>query len=134
MKRAVGSWLRAGELDSDGSFGSYAIYNPDNSEKLVAAYKEELDRFIKDGLTEDELKDAKSGFLQGRSRSRSDDEYLVDKLTKFIVLNRAFNWDDIMDKNVTNLTTAQVNAAVKKWLHPEKIIIVQAGDFDKKKN
>ena len=130
----VGSQLRAGELDSEGSFISYAIYNPDNSDKLIAAYKEELNRYLKDGMTEEELKDAKSGFLQGRARSRSDDDYLVDKLTRFILLNRAFNWDDNVDKSIEKLTTAQVNTTFKKWVNSDKIVIVQAGDFERKKN
>ncbi len=133
LSYGVGSWLRAGELDSKGNFGSYAIYNPDNSDKLMLAYKEEMEKLVREGVTEDELKDAKSGFLQGRSRSRSDDDYLVDKLSRYLVLNRAFNWDDSLDKTVEKLTAPQVNAAVKKWLTPEKILTVQAGDFDRKK-
>ena len=31
----VGSWLEAGSLDENGSFGSYAIYNPDNKTSAV---------------------------------------------------------------------------------------------------
>ena len=130
----VGSFLRAGDLDNDGSFGSFAIYNPENSEKLIAAYKEEIDRFVKDGLTESELKDAKSGYLQSQSRNRSDDKNLINKLSRYLVLDRSFKWEESQEKAIENLTVAQINSTIKKWIHPEKIIMVQAGDFEKKKN
>ncbi|HQV98983.1 MAG TPA: pitrilysin family protein, partial [Bacteroidia bacterium] len=48
----VGSWLRASSLDQSGEFGSYAIYNPENSTKLINAYNEELDKMISEGFTE----------------------------------------------------------------------------------
>jgi zinc protease len=130
----VGSWLRAGELDSEGTFGSYAIYNPENSEKLLAAYREELDRFLKDGLTESELKDAKSGFLQSRVRNRSNDDYLVERLTRNLILDRSMKWDEQQENAVDKLTADQIKTAMNKWVKPEKIIIVEAGEFDKKKN
>lgn len=130
----VGSSLRAGDLDNQGAFGSFAIYNPENADKLIAAYKEEIDRFLKDGLLEIELKDAKSGYLQSRNRSRSDDNFLIDKLSRYLVLNRSFKWDENQEKVIESLTVAQINSTIKKWLHPEKIVMVQAGDFDKKKN
>ena len=127
----VGSWLRAGEQDADGSFGSYAIYNPENSDKLVNAYHEELNRLLKDGVTDAELKDAKSGFLQSRSRNRSQDDYLVDKLSRYLTLNRMMKWDDEQEKTISGLTSAQINTAMKKWVNPSKIVMVQAGDFAK---
>ena len=127
----VGSWLQAGELDAEGSFGSYAIYNPDNSAKLMAAYKEEVNRLLNEGLTEQELADAKSGFLQSRSRNRSQDDYLIDKLSRYLTLNRMMKWDDEQEKTISALTIAQINATMKKWIKPEKIVFVQAGDFNK---
>ncbi len=130
----VGSYLQAGDLDSEGNFGSYAIYNPENSDKLMAAYKEELQKILKDGITEQELADAKSGFLQSRNRNRSQDNYLVEKLTRYMPLNRTIKWDADQEKAISSLTTAQINATLKKWIKPEKIVYVQAGDFEKKKN
>ena len=134
LSYGVGSTLRASDLDNDGSFGSFAIYNPENSEKLIAAYKEEINKFIKDGVTENELKDAKSGYLLSQIRNRSDDMNLINKLSRYLVLNRTFKWDENQEKVIEGLTAAQINSTFKKWLNPDKIVTVQAGDFDKKKN
>lgn len=125
----VGSFLQISSEDEDGGFGSYAIYNPENSAKLIAAYKEELDKMIKDGFTEAELKDAKSGYLQSRSKNRSNDQYLLGRLNDYLNLNRSILWDSELEKAVEGLTVDKVNAAVKKWIIPSKITMVQAGDF-----
>jgi zinc protease len=129
----VGSWVSASPLDKTGSFGSYAIYNPDNSDKLVTAYKEELDRMLKDGFTTDELKDARSGYLQGQNVTRAQDKSLAGKLASNLFLNRTMQWDENNEKKVAALTVDQINSAVKKWITPAKITYVQAGDFERKK-
>jgi zinc protease len=131
LSYGVSSWLVAGERDSEGNFGSYAIYNPENGEKVMSAYHEEVDRLLKDGITAEELKDAKSGFLQSRERNRSSDEYLLDRLTRWTIIDRTFKWDSEMETKINGLTTEQINASMRKWLKPDKLIFVQAGDFKK---
>jgi zinc protease len=129
----VGSWLQADPLDKSGSFGSYAIYNPDNSDRLIDAYREELDKVVKEGFTEEELKNAISGYLQGQNVNRSQDGYLSGKLSGNLFLNRTMKWNEDFEKKISSLTVSQVNSAMKKWIKPEKITIVQAGDFNRKK-
>ncbi len=72
----VSSFLQADPLDKVGSFGAFAIYNPQNSARLLAAWREELERMLQQGFTEAELKDARAGWLQGRGVSRSQDREL----------------------------------------------------------
>ncbi len=129
----VGSFIQADPWDKSGAFGSYAIYNPDNDAKLIAAYKEELDKMLKDGFTADELKDAKSGFLQGQNVNRSTDTYLRSKLNTNLFLNRTMKWNEDLEGKIANLTVDQVNAAMRKWINPSKISYVEAGDFERKK-
>ncbi len=133
LSYGVGSFLQAGQMDKSGNFGSYAIYNPDNSEKLIAAYKDELNKMITEGFTDAELKDAVSGYLQSRNVSRSQDRELVGRLSGYLFLNRTMAWDIDLEKKIGALTVNQVNAAMKKWISPDKISYVQAGDFDRKK-
>ena len=129
----VGSQFQPGQLDNAGMFISYAIYNPDNSAKLIAAYREELDRLMKDGITEQELKDATSGYLQGRKVSRSQDRELVGRLNSYLFLNRDILWDRDLEYRVTKLDVKQVNDAIRRWMKPENIYIIQAGDFERNK-
>jgi zinc protease len=128
----VGSWIWGSSFEQAGGFGSYAIYNPDNADKLINAYKEELAKMLKDGFTEAELKDAKSGYLQEQKVNRSRDRSLAYKLSDNLFLNRSLKWEGELDTKINNLKVEQVNAAMRKFISPEKIIYVQAGDFKTK--
>lgn len=125
----VSSGLRADPLDKVGSFLTFAIYNPQNSARLLAAWREEIDRMLQQGFTEAELKDARAGWLQGRGVSRSQDRELVGKLASYLYLGRTLAWDAQLEQRVAALTVADVNAAVKRWIKPSQITVVEAGDF-----
>ena len=116
-------------MDKDGAFGTFAIYNPQNSARLLAAYREELAKMLSEGFSEAELKDARSGWLQGRSVSRSQDRELAGRLQSYRFLDRALAWDASLEAQVAGLTVADVNAAVKRWIRPQDLTIVEAGDF-----
>ena len=129
----VGSQLQAGSQDKSGGFITYAIYNPDNSERLIEAYKDEMNKMVKEGFTKEELADAVKGFIQSRSVSRSQDRELCARLNNYIFLDRTMKWDEDFEKKIQALTVEQVNAAMRKWINPEKISYIQAGDFNRKK-
>ncbi|MFZ9708970.1 MAG: M16 family metallopeptidase [Steroidobacteraceae bacterium] len=127
----VSSFLRASALDKAGSFGTFAIYNPQNSERLLAAYREELAKMLSEGFTEAELRDARNGWLQSQNVSRSQDRELVGRLSGYLFIDRTLEWDAAFEARVAALTVADVNAAVKRWIRPDNISIVEAGDFAK---
>jgi zinc protease len=125
----VGSFLQASSIDENGMFGSYAIYNPDNKAKLEAAWKEEIQRIVNEGITEQELKDAKSGLLQSRAAQRAQDGALVGSLNNNVYLGRTMQFSKNIDEQIEKLTVADVNAALKKYLDADKAVVVKAGDF-----
>lgn len=127
----VGSMLSGSALDKVGSFQTYAIYAPENAARLEAAFKEEIDRVLKDGFTADEVREARTGWLQSRQVNRSQDPGLVSQLGENAFIGRDLSFDKGVEAKVATLTPAQVNAALKKFLDPSKITIVRAGDFSK---
>lgn len=127
----VGSQVSASPLDKTGTFLTYAIYNPENSERLVKALREELEKVQKDGFTADEVKAAKSGYLQSRQVNRAQDPSLAGTLNTYLYLNRTMAWDSDFEKKLESITPEQINAAMKKYIDPAKLTIIQAGDFEK---
>ena len=125
----VGSQFNASALDESGSLLAFAIYAPQNVERLEAAFKEELQRVITEGFTADEIAEAKKGWLLARQRTRGQDGSLANTLQSYLFLGRTFAFDDEMDKKVQALTPELVNSAMKKHLTPDNISIVKAGDF-----
>ena len=120
---------RSDALDKLGSFEAEAIFAPQNAEKLEKAFREELARVIEKGFTEEELSSAKAGWLQSRKVERSQDQHLVSKLRSNEYLGRTMAWQGDLEKKVSELTAAQVQAAFAKYILPANFTFVQAGDF-----
>ena len=110
----------------------YAIYAPANYDKVQLGFNEEIARFIKDGITEDELKDAVNGWVQAQNVSRAKDNELSRLINNNIFYDRDMGFQKALEEKVSKLTVADVNAAIKKYVQPfEKWTVVNAGDFKK---
>jgi zinc protease len=133
LSYGVGSQFNAGTLDPVGTFTAFAIYAPQNAEKLEKAFNEEIARVITEGFTAEEISAAKSGWSQSRTVTRAQDGSLANTLNGYLFTKRNLSWDESFEKNVMSLTPEQINAAVKKHIQPDKINIVKAGDFAKAK-
>ncbi|MEZ4967742.1 MAG: pitrilysin family protein [Saprospiraceae bacterium] len=132
LSYGVGGRFFASSRDENGGFSASAIYNPENVEKLEAAFREEIERASKDGFTEEEFESAKSGWLKSQKVSRSSDGTVAGRLNAYLDMDRDMNWDASFENKVAQLTLADVNKAMKKYLDYSKMIIVKAGDFNKK--
>ncbi len=131
LSYGVGSGFYAAALDSIGTFQGYAIYAPENLEKLEAAFKEEINRVILEGFTEEEVSAAKSGWLQNRNVSRAQDNYLASTLNGNLFLKRTLNWEQELEEKIAGLTIEQIHEAMKRHIKLENISMVKAGDFTK---
>ncbi len=133
LSYGVGSQFSAGALDPVGSYFAFAIYAPENVEKLEKAYREEIEKVVKEGFTAEEITAAKSGWLQGRTVTRAQDRSLANSLNNYLFIKRDLSWDEALEKKVEQLTPEQINGAMKKHLKLESMNIIKAGDFAKAK-
>jgi zinc protease len=131
LSYGVGSFLGPGAIDKVGTFQTYAIYAPENLEPLEEAFKEEIIKVLEEGFTEEELAAAKSGWLQNRSVSRSQDNYLAGTLNGNLFLKRTILWEQELEEKVSALTPQQIQEAMKRHLDLNKMSIVKAGEFSK---
>jgi len=129
LSYGVGSQVNADTLDKTGTFFSYAIYAPQNLAKLQAAFNEEIARVLAEDFTAEEIEKAKSGWLQGRSVSRAQDNELVGNLSHYLYIDRTLAWDSAFEEKVKALTATQIRDALKRHLVPAKFTIIKAGDF-----
>jgi zinc protease len=127
----VGSSFTASPLDIAASFTTYAIYAPQNASKLETAFDEELTRALKDGFTDAEIAEAKSGYLKSRQVTRAEDQTLARLQSNYLYWNRTFAWDTKFESQIAGLESAAILSAARKYLDPKKISIVRAGDFSK---
>jgi zinc protease len=127
----VGSGFSAQSLDRYATFTAQAIYAPQNADKLLAAFREEIDKMRNEGFSAEEVTAARAAYVQQREQSRANDEELVGILTSRRYVGRTLTYDADLEKKIEALTAAEVNAAVKKHIDPSKLILVRAGDFAK---
>lgn len=118
-------------LDSQNArFSAGAIFNPSNARLAEQAFFEELNRVLKDGFTQEELDTAKSSYLQSEAVGLTDDASLVGTLLTQTANDRTFQKTDEFFKAIESLTLEQVNAAFRKYIKPENLIFVRAGEFE----
>jgi len=129
LSYSVGGGIGGHPVDENGSFSAMAIQAPENAEKVEAALREEIQRVLDDGFDDDELAVSKRGYLQSRELSRAQDGSLVGMLNQGLYFERTLAWDAEFEQRVQDLTTEDVNAAVRRHLDLRKMTIVKAGDF-----
>ena len=125
----AGSFMGASSFEQNGSLGMYAIYAPENLERVKLGVKEELERYVRDGMTQDELDGAKKSQMQQRQTARADDGALAQGQVTNLKVGRTFARSAEVDAQMMALTLEQANTAIKKYIQPEKYLHVYAGDF-----
>jgi len=131
LSYAIGTSLWVSDLDRRGVFSMSASTAPQNIAKLETAFREELDIARRDGFTAQELADAKSGILAARRQYRSQDGFVANYWVERLYRDQTFLEAQMMDDRFQAVTLAEVNAAFRKYIDPEKLAIVKAGDFTK---
>ena len=117
--------------DERGMLMGYAIGAPQNILKIEAAFKDEMEKALKDGFTEQEIAEAKKGWLQSRNVSRANDPELANLLSALALHDRTLDFQAQLESRVAALTAEQVNAALRKHVNTADLSFIKAGDFKK---
>lgn len=131
LSYGAGSQLSASSFEPSGMWVMYAIYAPQNLAKLKAGVQEELAKFVKDGITAEELADAKKGWQEERKIGRAQDRALAASHVAQTAANRTMSFVEKIDAQIEATTLDEVNAAIRKHLEPNKFLNIYAGDFAK---
>jgi zinc protease len=128
----AGTWLSVSSRDRASSWQIYGLVAPQNVARFEQAVREEIDRMLKDGFTEQEVADARNGMLQERLLSRSSDRALASAWSEYLDLGRTFTtFSAPFEARIRSLTVAEVNAAVRRHIDPNRLTVVIAGDAAK---
>ena len=114
---------------NDARFTINAITNPTNMDAVEKAAFEELNRFIADGPTQQELNDAQKAFLESQKVSRTGDSSIAGQLNANLHLGRTFAFTADREKRVLALTTNNIKEAFQKYIDPMKLTVLRAGDL-----
>jgi zinc protease len=111
----------------DGSWDISASFAPALLQKGIASTRRELERWWKDGVTEQELAARKQGLIGGYLVGLSTTAGLAG--TILTDLQRGYEVSRVADypEAVKALTRDEVNNAIKKHLNPSVMVTVEAG-------
>ncbi|MEP7330403.1 MAG: insulinase family protein, partial [Betaproteobacteria bacterium] len=129
LSYGAGTFFRPNSIEANSTFGMYAIFAPQNLDKVRTAFAEEIARALKDGFSDKEVTDAIAGVLQERRLGRTEDGSIAGTLTTQEYLGRTFALSAAVDAAIAKLTTAEINAAFRKYMKPADFSYAYAGDF-----
>ncbi|MDH3422766.1 MAG: insulinase family protein, partial [Gemmatimonadota bacterium] len=129
LSYGIGGGISGHPVDPLGQFSASAIYAPENVDELESAFDDVIAGVLRDGFTEDELRTAKQGWLEGRQLGRAQDSSLAAALSQGLYFDRTLTFDAELEDRVRSMTLPEVNRVVRARLDPSKITIVKAGDF-----
>jgi zinc protease len=133
LSYGVGSQFAPSSFEANSRFVVYAIFAPENLERVRRGLAEEMAAALKDGFTDAEVKTAKEAVMQQRRLGRNEDGGVAGALANQSYLGRTWSTSGRIDVAIEKLTTADVNAVLRKYLKPDDLGYAFAGDFAKKK-
>ena len=112
---------------ADGSWDISASFAPALLEKGIASTRRELDKWWKDGVTDQELAGRKQGLVGGYLVGLSTTAGLATTILTNVQRGYDVNWLDGYPTAVNALTRDQVNSAIRSHLNPSTMVLVKAG-------
>ncbi|MDB5942732.1 MAG: zinc protease protein-like protein [Ramlibacter sp.] len=103
---------------------------PDQTAQAVKVSREVLERFVKEGPTEAELKAAKDNLVGGFALRIDSNRKLLDNVANIAWNNLPLDYLDTWTKQVERVTLADIKAAFARKLQPERMVVVTVGATD----
>ena len=125
----AGSQLSASSFESVADLILVAIHAPQNLARLQNAMREETERLVRDGVTAQELTDAKKSMLEEAKISLAQDGALSGTLLGQLSTGRTMDYTAQRLEKIENANLADVNAAIRKYMDWSRLVHVHAGDF-----
>jgi zinc protease len=111
----------------DGAWEISASFAPTLLAKGVISTRRELDKWWKDGVTEQELTARKQGLIGSYYVSLSTTSGLAETILVNTQRGYDLSWLDGYPNALKALTVSQVNAAIKAHVNPGEMVLAEAG-------
>ncbi len=134
LSYGVASQIVAPPIDDSALFLTYAIFAPENADKVVAAYRDEVEKALEAGFTDEEFEAARRGYLDAQQNGRSQDRALASMLNGNLFFGRTMAFTAAQERAIGALTVEQVNETLRRHISLDGISVFRGGDFANKLN
>jgi zinc protease len=126
---STGSQLSVSSFEPVADLILYAIHAPQNLARLQTALSEETERLVRDGITAQELDDAKKALLESSKISLAQDGALSGTLLGQLSTGRTMDFTAQRLAKIEATSLEEVNAAIRKYMDWSRLVQVHVGDF-----
>lgn len=113
----------------DGAWAVIAAVAPQNAAKAVRSTREVVATYVRDGITPEEVETQKSFFAGNFQVQQGTNAGVASQLTVAEKFGFGPKYLDEYPARFRAVTREQVNEAIRKHLHPDKMHLVIAGDL-----
>jgi len=99
----------------------------EQADAALALVRETLNKFIKDGVTDAELKAAKQNLVGGFPMRIDSNGRILDYLSLIGFYHLPLTYLDDFNQNISQVTAAQIKDAFSRRINPEKMVTVVVG-------
>jgi zinc protease len=117
----------ANDTFKDGDFRIAGTFAPALLDKGVASTNRQLNLWYTDGVTDKEVADRKTNLVGTYKVALATTDGMANQLLVTVNRDLPLAWLDTYPQEIGAVTPAQVNAAIKKHLDPEKMVLIKAG-------
>ncbi|MCB0281232.1 MAG: insulinase family protein [Calditrichae bacterium] len=114
----------------DGRWYIGATFAPDLLDKGLSSTMREFKRWVNDGVTEQEFKDAVTRRVGQYKVRLATSRGMASTILDFIQNGFDISYLDQYPKDLNKLTHSQVNNIIKKYIDPDAVVTVVAGSVD----
>ncbi len=133
LSYGAGSRFDADAQDPYGIFYMYAICNPEVIDKADKLAMDVYQQTVKKGFKPEEFESGRKALLEEQKLQRANDGRLVGMLRDDLYLGRTMSYYAELEKRLASLGLEEVNRTVAAQLSINRLFVVRAGDFKKKK-
>lgn len=112
---------------TDGSWMIRSTFAPQLLDKGLASTRRELDLWYREGLTPNEFAYRQSALIGAHRVGLATTEGLAEAIVKTVRRGMPLTWVDRYPDAVADMKLEEANAALKRHIHPDRLISVRSG-------
>lgn len=114
----------------DGTWTVFATFAPSLLDRGLVSTRREVERWWKDGVSADELAARKLNMIGQYQVGLATTGGMAGAILTMLERGMPLSWLDDLPQAINALTAEQVNAAIRKYVDPQKLVLVEAGTFE----
>ena len=131
LSYGAGSFFSADDEDRRGILVSFGICATENANKAYDVLLEEVNKWFKEGITDEELTDAKTSMALETKSNMANDGFVAGQLANGLHIGRTMEYHAKLDKQIQSLNREQIQKMIAKYVAPSRLVKVKAGDLQK---